>query len=133
MTPEPNIVVFDTNVLIPLITAASRSARLFLRLQKAGYDVAASPQIVQEVRDKMMNKQPLRDWMSVTDEEIEVFLNRLPNICRRVPGRRHVHGAVPADPKDDKIIAAALEAGASYIISEDKHLLDLSQRAQAMC
>lgn len=32
---------------------------------------------------------------------------------------------LPADPDDDKVIAAAIEAGASYIVSEDHHLLDL--------
>jgi predicted nucleic acid-binding protein len=42
-----------------------------------------------------------------------------------VPGVRQAHGAVPADPKDDKIIAAALESKANYIVSEDNHLLDL--------
>jgi predicted nucleic acid-binding protein len=34
---------------------------------------------------------------------------------------------VPADPKDDPIVAGALESGASYIVSDDKHLLDLKQ------
>ena len=38
---------------------------------------------------------------------------------------RQAHGSVPADPKDDMVVAAALEANASYIVSEDKHLLDL--------
>ena len=35
-----------------------------------------------------------------------------------VPGIRQAHGAVKADPKDDIIIAAALESKASYIVSE---------------
>ena len=34
---------------------------------------------------------------------------------------------MPADPKDDMIIAAAVESGASYIVSEDHHLRDLKQ------
>jgi predicted nucleic acid-binding protein len=42
-----------------------------------------------------------------------------------VPGHRQAHGAVPADPKDDIVIAAALEAGAPYLVSEDKHLIDI--------
>ena len=44
-----------------------------------------------------------------------------------VPGIRQAHGAVKADPKDDMIIAAALESKAEYIVSEDKHLLDLKK------
>ncbi|MFO7902236.1 MAG: hypothetical protein R6U98_06230 [Pirellulaceae bacterium] len=42
-----------------------------------------------------------------------------------ISGRRHAHGLVPADPKHDIIIAAALEAKAIYIVTEDKHLLEL--------
>jgi predicted nucleic acid-binding protein len=34
---------------------------------------------------------------------------------------------VKADPKDDKIIAAAVESGASYIVSQDHHLRDLRE------
>lgn len=52
MMPEP-IVVFDTNVLITLPLAASRSTRLFLRLDAAGWKVAASPQILIELADKL--------------------------------------------------------------------------------
>lgn len=120
------IVVFDTDVLIPIILGRrSRSARLFSRLESAGWRVATSPQILVEVRDKMLTKEPLRKWLKRTDEEIEKFVDRLAVICELVRGKRQAHGAVPADPKDDKIIAAALEAHAAYLISEDKHLLKL--------
>jgi hypothetical protein len=36
MTPAELVVVCDSNVLIPLVITASRSARLFSRLQAAG-------------------------------------------------------------------------------------------------
>ena len=52
---------------------------------------------------------------------------RLVNILTMKPGIRQAHGAVPDDPKDDMVIAAALEAKADYIISEDKHLLELGE------
>jgi hypothetical protein len=120
--------VFDTSVLIPLILKASRSTRLFLRLEAAGWWVAVSPQIVAETRDKMQTKRSVREWLKVSDEQIDEFLNTvLPGKTVRLLAYRQAHGAVPADPKDDKIIAAALEAKASYIVSEDKHLLDLKE------
>jgi len=119
-------VVFDTDVLIPVILGRrSRSARLFSRLEAAGWRVATSPQILLEVRDKMMTKETLRQWLQRSDEEIEQFVDRLAVVCELVPGSRQAHGVVPADPKDDKIIAAAVESRAAYIVSEDKHLLGL--------
>ena len=62
----------------------------------------------------------------MSDQDIEEFLAKsLPDLVSLVPGIRQEIGAVPADPKDDMIIAAALESQASYIVSEDKHLLEL--------
>ena len=124
--PEAGVVVFDSNVLIPLILPASLSVRLFSRLRTGGWHVAVTPQILAEVRQKMETKQPLRDWLGLTDAEIGNFLDHdLLGKTRMVAGIRQAHGAVPADPNDDKIIAAALESHASYILSEDRHLLDL--------
>ena len=121
-----SIVVFDSNVLIPLILTASHSTRLFYRLDAADWQVAATPQLLAEVEDKLRTKKKLRSWLKTTDDDIDEFINvRLGNIVTMKPGYRQAHGAVPADPKDDMVIAAALEAKAEYLISEDKHLLEL--------
>lgn len=119
------VVVFDSSVLIPVIIKASRSARLFWRLLDAGHEVAISPALFDEVADKVRTKQTLRDWLNLSEKQIEQFLADLPQYCVVVPGYAQAHGAVPADPKDDMIIATALEARGHYIVSEDKHLLDL--------
>ena len=121
------IVVFDSDVLIPMILEASRSARLFARLRAAGHEVAVSPQILDEVREKLLTKERLRAWLNLPDETIRVFLDDLATICLIVPGHISAHGAVPADPKDDKVVAAAIESNAEYIISEDRHLRDLKE------
>ena len=120
-------VVFDSSVLIPLIIKASHSTRLYLRLDAAGWQVAVSPQILAETREKMETKQSVRQWLKMSDDQISYFLDEvLPSWTTKVPGHRQAHGAVKADPDDDKIIAAALESKATYIVSEDRHLLDLS-------
>lgn len=57
------IVVFDTDVLIPMILPASRSARLFHRLRAAGHIVAASRPILDEVREKLLTDDEVRNWL----------------------------------------------------------------------
>lgn len=122
------VVVFDTNDLVTLILPASHSTRLLARVRAAGGWVAASPQLLAEAREKMTSKPSLRKWLGLSDAEIAEFLDQdLPGKTRALPGIRQAHGAVPADPTDDKIIAAALEAKAAYIVSEDHHLLDLQE------
>jgi len=121
------IVVFDTNVLLPLILGASRSARLLARLEADGHRIATTPQILDEVREKLLTGERLRRWLKLSDESIPGFLDDLANICVTTPGTLEVRGAVVDDPDDDMIIAAAVESGAAFIVTEDRHLLDLGR------
>lgn len=122
-----HIVVFDSSVLIPLILRASQSTRLFFRLDAAGWKIVASPQLFAEVEEKLRTKDSLRKWLQLTDDEIDEFLNvGLPGMVQSTGGTIELPGAVPDDPKDDMVIAAAVEAGASYLVTEDKHLLTIT-------
>jgi putative PIN family toxin of toxin-antitoxin system len=125
--PDRLVVVFDSNVLITLSIAASRAAHVFARLRAGGHRVAVSPQILAEVGEKMRTKPSLRKWLRLTDEEIEGFLQSLPTLMDITAGLEMAAGAVPADPEDDMIIAAAIESGATYIVSEDHDLRDLKE------
>lgn len=70
----------------------------------------------------------LRKWLQLSDQEIDEFvLSDLPVKVKLTPGRVRVLGAVPADPDDDMIIAAAVEADASYLVTEDNDLLAMGQ------
>lgn len=118
-------VVFDTNVLIPLILDASHSTRLFRRLTAAGHRVVASPAILDEVDSKLRTKASLRKWLNLPDETIEEFIRLLPTQLIIVPGAIQVAGAVPRDMTDDKTIATALDGSAAYIVTEDRDLLTI--------
>lgn len=134
MSLQPILVlVFDASVIIPLSLPPGRSkaSRLLTRLLAAGHVVRVTPQILAEVGEKMRTKKRLRRWLHITDEEIEEFLKDLPTALGAKPlkGTVSTPGAVKADPKDDHVIAAAVEAKASYIVTEDRHLLDLKEYA----
>ncbi len=49
MMPSDLVIVFDSNVLIPLVIPASRSARLFARLQA----VAPTPKTTRSSLDRL--------------------------------------------------------------------------------
>lgn len=116
------IVVFDTDVLIPMILPSSRSARLFTRLRAGGHKVAISPQILEEVAEKLLTDDEVRAWLELPERDLRAFIEDLPTLCVLTRGTVTVHGVVKRDPDDDKILAAAKESGSTYIISEDRHL-----------
>ena len=124
-------VVWDSNVLIPLILPRSRSTALFDRLDGAGWSIVATPAILQEVREKLASKPSLRKWLSLSDADIAEFVDSvLPALVNVYPGVLTVTGAIPDDPDDDAIVAAAIESQSHYIVSEDKHLLNMRQYEQ---
>jgi putative PIN family toxin of toxin-antitoxin system len=120
------VAVWDSNVLIPLILPQSKSSALYSRLDHAGWIIAATPVILQEVREKLETKPSLRRWLGLTDADIAEFVDDvLPALVTLYPGAVTAVGAVLADPDDDIVVAAALESQAGYIVSEDHHLLNL--------
>lgn len=122
------VTVWDSSVLIPLILPASKSSALFSRLDNAGWIVAVTPAILEEVREKLQTKPTLRRWLGLDDVTIGQFVDIiLPALVRVFPGVTSAVGAVPADPDDDKVVAAAIESHATYVISEDQHLLNLAE------
>lgn len=124
------VTVWDSSVLIPLVLPRSKSSALYSRLDPAGWIVAATPPILDEVREKLQTKQSLRSWLGLSDEDIAEFVeNVLPALVRMYPGVVSAVGAVPADPNDDMVVAAAVESRAKYIVSEDRHLLSLGDYA----
>ena len=120
------IVVFDANVAVTLSLPRSQSSRLYDRLLEMGHEIAISPRIFAEVKEKMLHKASLRAWLCMSDEEIDAFLIRLPKITTVTEGIVEIEGVVRNDPKDDHIVAAAIESKATFIVTEDKHLLQIN-------
>jgi uncharacterized protein len=120
------IVLFDANAAIPLALPRSLSSRLYHRLLELGHKIAVSPLILAEIQDRMSHKPSLQRWLRMTPEQIQAFFERLPNIATVTAGNYEISDIVSADPNDDHVIAAAIESKASFIVTEDKHLLRLN-------
>lgn len=123
---EEPFVVLDVNVLIPLLLPASKSTRPLKRLHAQRFRVATTPAPLADVEGKLRTKQSLRKWLGVDDQRVTRFLADLRHVCAIVSGTVETPGAVAADPDDDRVLAAAVEWGAQFLVTEDRHLLDLN-------
>jgi uncharacterized protein len=74
---------------------------------------------------RVLSEPRLKDTFRLTDEQILQTVDVLRGDAFLVPGNVNVNGASPHDPSDEKFLAAALEANANFVVSGDKHLLQL--------
>lgn len=120
-------VVLDTNVLI---SASFRKIspfpnQIYQALKSQQFILIMSTLILEEIEDVLNRKKILKRTHMKTHKRKQ-FIAEITDISVLVPGKIPVE-AVKADPDDDKLIAAALEGKADYVVSGDKHLLNLKK------
>ena len=109
-------VVFDTNIYISAILFGGKPEKL-LRLAKEGvFELLISGEIMAEIARVLRIKFGWESWrISMVIDEIRE------NTTLITPARRIQ--AVAEDEADNRVLECALEGGASYVISGDKHHL----------
>ena len=122
MTPAA---VFDCMVFVQALANAKGPACACYELVRGGgLALYVSPEIIAEVADVLSRPKVRRKLPTLTDEVVEAFL-------RDVLGRAAMLSDVPEafrlerDPKDERYVNLAVAAGASYLVTWDRDLLDL--------
>ncbi|MGH9399314.1 MAG: putative toxin-antitoxin system toxin component, PIN family [Thermoanaerobaculia bacterium] len=117
--------VLDANVLVSgLIRPEGPPGRLLVRfLRDSAFELVASPATLDELR-RSLRYPRIRRYLRLPEEEVDLWVEALGAAALVVEGKvsRRV---VAADPADDIYIAAATDGLADYIVSGDRHLLDL--------
>lgn len=119
------VVVFDCNTFLQGLVSDQGPVAACLKLFQSGViTLVVSPDVLVEVRD-VLNRPELRQkFRRLTPERVEELLQSLvttATLVHEVP--RHVE--LPRDPKDEPYLNLAITAGATYLVTRDKDLLDL--------
>lgn len=112
-------IVCDTNVLVSA-TLSNGTPRKILRLIACG-DVQnfVSLEILAEAKNVLV-----RPKFGLSPEEVTQAVDVFSEISLHVSPAQRVN-VIKEDPDDDRILEAALAAKADFIVSGDKHLLNL--------
>ena len=114
--------VLDTNVWVSaLIVPVGKPTQI--RLYRHILVPLISEEILAEVA-KVLRYPRIGKRYGVTDEAAAGYLAELRRICTLIHVRSEVR-VVQEDPKDDMIVACAIDGGADYIVTGDPHLLRL--------
>ncbi len=113
------IAVFDTNVLIAAIITEGVCSKLLHRARAGEFSLVSCPFIMQEFRRILstkfrLSREEIAEAMEPVSEAIDKVIEhgiKIRDVCR--------------DADDDNIIACAVAAKASYLVTGDSDLLDL--------
>jgi len=120
-------VVLDTNVFVSAtLIRGGNEDRVLRGFQRGRFDLVISPPILEEI-GRVLFYARLRKKQWPAEEEIRALIRYVAEASFLAPGRLNV--AICRDPEDNKFLAAALEAGARYLVSGDKDLLDLGSHS----
>ena len=117
--------VLDANVVISgLIRPQGPPGRILLRLLRdRAFELVASSLTLDELR-RSLRYPKIRKYLPITTEEVDLWVEALAAVAVIVEGKvsRRI---IASDPADDAYLAAAAEGLADYVVSGDRHLLDL--------
>ena len=113
-------VVLDTNVFISALFWKGAPYQIFKRILEGAILNFVSPQILEELKERLLDK------FKLPPEKVKEFLEIIVFSSQIVYPKKKLN-IVKKDPEDNKILECALEAKASFIISGDKHLLEIKE------
>jgi uncharacterized protein len=122
--------VLDSSVLISgFLKPGGTCGKLLDAAESGVLSLCLSHEIIAETADKLLGKTKLQRRYSYGPEHVEAFcagLAATAEVVTDLPRERFV----PADSKDDMVVATAVSARAGYIVTGDrKHLLSLGMCA----
>ena len=116
--------VLDSTVLVSaFLRKQGVAAQLLDFAVKGAFAFYLAPAIIEETCDVLFHRKHLRSNFSYTDQDVEEYGALLRAFARPVTHLPAIQ--VCRDPNDDYVIATALAASASHIVTRDKDLLDL--------
>jgi len=123
--------VFDCMMFLQGAARRESPAGICLLLVELGaVELCISKEIVDEIRDVLTRPRIRQRFSSLTDQLVDRFLESIERkavLVHDVPRIFEYH----RDPKDEPYINLALAAGATYLVSRDKDLLDLANSSNA--
>ena len=114
-------IVADTNILVSATIAKGNQYLLLKKAKLGSFRLVISPQIIAELKGVLS-----RPKFGFSNEQVESVVKQILSISELVITTSKIN-LVKNDPPDNRILEAALDGKASYIVSGDKDLLRLKK------
>jgi putative PIN family toxin of toxin-antitoxin system len=111
-------ITLDSNIFVSALKFGGKPMTLLEKGMSGEVDIAVSEEIIEETLGVLRDKF---GWAPSQLAEAEETIRSATHVVKPTI----TLAVVKADADDDRILECAVEAGSEYIISHDKHLLNL--------
>lgn len=118
-------IIIDTNIFISSLFWPGHSHQIIKLAEKGKVTIYASPQIIEELF-KVLKRQKFQPLLEESSTTITEIFEKMLDLVSLVSPNTNVK-IITADSDDNKFLACALAARASFIVSGDRHQLDLGE------
>lgn len=117
--------VFDCMIYVQGAARIKNPANACFELVESGVvELYLSQETLAEIEDVLTRPTIRKQFLTLTDEMVEAFLNDIKNKAVILQNAPSVF-KYARDPKDEKYVNLAVEVKADYLITRDRDLLDL--------
>lgn len=119
-------VVLDTNILVSrLISPKGVPAKIVKALQEKRFILVTSEELLSELK-RTLNYPKIKRNYKLEDRDINKYIKNLSIFSELVSPKEKLR-IIKDDPDDNRFIESAVAGKATYIVSGDKHLLELEE------
>lgn len=119
-------VVLDANVLVSGTISRRGSPGKILDLwEQEKFDLVMSSPILEEL-ERVIHYPKIQQKYQLPEEQVEQFLGLISNQSITVTPSRKID-VIEKDPSEDRYLECAKAGNASYIVTGDRHLLELKE------
>lgn len=111
-------VVFDTNIFISALLFGGKPEKAWKQAKLGEFRLFVSQPILEELGDVLKNKF---NW---SDEETRSTIEEVTDYSTLVFPSEEI-SIIEAHKVDNRILECALESNSEFLVSDDKHLLDI--------
>ena len=122
---SPLVIIADINILLPLLFGQTQRAKFLRKAWKSlGFRLVLTPQILDELSRVVTYPKVLTNF-GLDTASVTSAIQILKRIAILLPGDYAEVDVIEEDPSDNIYLAAALESGADYLVTQDRHILSL--------
>ena len=118
--------VLDTNIWLSGIFWEGNPYKLIKLAEQKKVEVFVSNAILEEIVDVLNRERKFKKYMENFGYNAEELIKTILDISKLTVPKERIN-IIKEDPDDNRILECAVSCNADYIISGDKHLLNLKE------